>query len=94
MERHHHPRLLCRVEVLLAEDAGQRVPVVEAAHGGIAAEVVIEGAVLLDEDDHVLDVVEAAGPSRLGERAQHRVAEQRCAGDRATGLEQLASGEF
>ena len=46
--------------VAVGED--QRLPVVEAPHAVQRAEVVVEAAVLLHQDDDVLDVVDASVP--------------------------------
>src|SRR2546429_9639549 len=48
--------------------------VAEAAHAAVAAEIVVERAVLLDENDHVLDVSEAAAGRYAGEHTRERVA--------------------
>lgn len=42
---------------------GLRVAVVETAYSFHGAEVVVEGAILLHEDDHVLDVVQRVSDS-------------------------------
>jgi hypothetical protein len=46
------------VEHVAAGAQPQRARVVEAAHAGEGAEVVVEGAVLLHQQDHVLDVAQ------------------------------------
>src|SRR2546430_17006466 len=51
----------------------------EAAHAAVAAEIVVERTVLLDENDHVLDVGEAAAGRYAGEHTRERVA---CTGGR------------
>ena len=70
----------------------------EAPHPSVAAEVVVEGAVLLDEDDDVLDVAEPAAGRRRGERGadqgmvQDRAGAQRGAARDPRG-EHLTPGE-
>jgi hypothetical protein len=56
----------------LLEDAvavGQRQGgrIGETAHAGVRSEVMVERAVLLDQDDHVLDVADAAAGGRRRE---------------------------
>src|SRR5438094_8419465 len=46
----------------------------EAAHAAVAAEIVVERAVLLDENDYVLDVGETAAGRWVGEDTRERAA--------------------
>src|SRR5260221_940596 len=82
-----------RVHVLVLEGAVQRVAFVEAAHRRVGAEVVVEGAVLLDEDDDVLDVPQPSRLGRGGEDAEQGLVEERGAGQRGASLEQVTPGE-
>src|ERR1700721_65355 len=53
----------------LSEHTGQRMGVAEAPHPRISAEVMVEGTILLDPDDDVLDLVKLAScsPRRAAE---------------------------
>ena len=56
------------VQDRLAARQRHRPRVAEAAHAAQGAEVVVEGAVLLHQDDDVLDVLERAGAAGGGDR--------------------------
>src|SRR6185437_3496887 len=65
----------------------QRVGVVEAAHPGERAEVMIEGAVLLHQDDEMIDIAKAARGGAGG-----RNAAQHCrSGQRGSALKKPAA---
>jgi len=73
----------------------QRVRISEAAYAREGAEVVIKRAVLLDQDDDVLDVRELAAAWRRGERPLRRLTQSQPGqrGRAGTRLEELPAGE-
>ena len=72
-----------------------RVRVTEAADPAHGAEVVVEGAVLLHQDDDVLDVLQRAGPAVGGQRRRtgDAVGEQRGGGGATADLEEATTVE-
>lgn len=57
----------------MAEDAAEGVWVAEAADAGHGAEVVVESAVLLHEEDHVLDLLERGGGGELRSASKYGI---------------------
>jgi len=72
MER-QQPAAVARDGVARLGEGGASGRVVEPAHAAIGAEVVVEGPVLLDEDDDVVDVGQMSAPRRRGQRIPERV---------------------